>query len=685
MKPIEIIESIRLPILSSTLLKIIKLEKSDSISLNSEMKEIIELDPCLAANILSISNSPIYGFSQKVQTISHAMNLLGIRKIRNIAFRFSIYDFLKNVRFSKKHQDVINLILKKPLLLSATSQIVANKLNHLNPEEICLSGLLSDIGQLIFFIYSPETYSEIYSIKDSQLISNEKELFGFNHVDMGIEFSLQYNLPSFIKEAITLHSQFHREGEQGYIISISNKITELILSPNQEEKEDSFKGLEEPMKSGKILPTSELINIIKSTPNFISTFSSDFPDAIKDIEAAINSSSVFIESYLNKKMDKEIKKKEFLINELILADKDLELIRNHLVELQKSKVTEEILPITLHKLKNSLTPILGYSQLLLPKITDSSTFDKIKKIEANAMALEYRLNNFSDYFRKPKKPALLPENLNSIISNLNPNFKALLKNTSIKIKQNLDSRIPNDLLNRGQIELLITNILDNSTTAIKLKKEVDGVITISTEYREDSYRLCIMDNGIGMSEEIIQNIWELFFSAFPKKTGIGLSICETIANNHDATIEAHSSEGEYSEFQITFKPKPVKEKHPQEIKILRGNILLVCNDDYLMELYKEILNLVGKFNITTTSGKAALNLINKNLNLVVLDSSIPDLNETETHKLLQDMNLFNKTIIMIERPYLKKDSLLLNNKKIIHMEKPFELMKFKRMVLDKLF
>lgn len=234
-----------------------------------------------------------------------------------------------------------------------------------------------------------------------------------------------------------------------------------------------------------------------------------------------------------------------------------------IVELQKLELLIEILPEVFHKLKNILTPILGYSQILKNKIGDGHLQNKFDKIEENANKLSDYLDILKNYYIYDKC-LKQRENINKIINNLKPFFIGLKKTHNIQVKFNLDPKIPDDLLSFGQIENLIINITDNSiqaiaekNTDIKNKNNLpeEGEIEIITLLEEDYYKLIIRDNGIGISEETINKIWTPFYSSFPKRTGIGLLLCERVIFNHDAEVKVRSREGYETEFEIKFQNK----------------------------------------------------------------------------------------------------------------------------------
>jgi signal transduction histidine kinase len=215
------------------------------------------------------------------------------------------------------------------------------------------------------------------------------------------------------------------------------------------------------------------------------------------------------------------------------------------------------LPVIFHKLKNKLTPILGYAQILIRKIEDDDIVQRLKKIETNANDLTEKLDQLKDYF-KTEAPPKEKANLNNIINQLQDYFLSIQKLEKIKIELKLDNNLPDDFLIPGQIEALITNIFNNAVSAIKEKNISDGCIRICTKLDEKSYHLIIRDNGIGITNEEIADIWVAFYSKFPEKVGLGLTVCEKILSNHGATCRVQSQTGKFSEFNITFWLKPTE-------------------------------------------------------------------------------------------------------------------------------
>ena len=866
MDPKKILQSIKLPPLPGSVHKIIELDKRKSGSLLTDIKNIFEKDSLLSAYILKVANSPFYGFSIEVRTISHAIGLLGVGRILSIAFTYSMIDFFKKVEFPPEFDKTFNLILKKSFLISAVSAILAKKSEYINSDEWYVSGLMADIGQMILFLYSPKNYCKIYSTIDKNLIPGEEKKFKTDHIEVGIAFCSQWNFPAFFNTAIKNHFELSSDNEHSKICFISNKMAELLLTEKEEDKKTIFMELESHMKKRLRMGLPQVEEIIKTLPLMMEVYINDFPEVQNDLNEIVEIGSSFIMRSVKKEVDlavlakeltdsqsklakekiflshmldlsyffssltspqkiisslfkyfekvvveftieflykipegdeflfmtgeekgegrpisihdfdslvkarisnevirleademkklnkdpgicclafpisyyhnffgfllmnvdkekylifdleifyvqilanmiafsfqnyhtlqslkKEINKKELIYKELLKSDKQLVRSRETWLQLQKSEITGDLLPVIFHKLKNKLTPILGYSQVLLTKVKDAGIHQRIEKIEKNANELTDQLNLLRDYFKSDLQ-LKERENINNIINRLKPYFSEIETNEKIKIDLDLDYSIPSDTLISGQIECLVTNIVENAVQAIKKKEECEGIITIKSkdESSQGSYTLTIRDNGIGIKKKDIHLIWAPFYSGFRNSPGLGLAICERIISTHEGLHHVESREGEYTEFKFTFKRKPGMEEKTGEpvrrfTKPAHGEILIVHDEDYVADLMREILMNEGDFTITTfTKGVEAVQLMDSRFRLIIADIRMPDINGMDILDSLKSKKIETKMIMLTTDPLSPEEAAFLKMNKIDYLKKPFQLMEFKKIVLEKL-
>ena len=859
-----ILNEVKLPTLSKTLNEIIELEKSNPISIFNDMIKVIEKDPLLSVHIMKIANSPLLGFSKNVRSISHAVSLLGITQIRNIAFSFSIFDFIKKINFENEYAKVFKIILKHSSMMSSLAGIFAKNIKGANFDELYIAGMISNIGQIVFFLYSPEKYSRIFSESNGVLKAEEKE-FGTNFIEMGVAFCKKESLPFFLESAIRNQFELEEKTEINKIIFITRGLTEFLLTKDEKLKKDLFNSLEKNVKKTLNLSMDDINNTIKDLPLMMDSFMTDFPEVQSELNKVINTSSEIIIDLMEKKLglvlqskeqakreSKISKEKKFITNMLnlskefsvlLLPDKlikiflnyfkahleeyeikvlycgqknenyvyycdnenlkgkyvkigsskllsesmkknepliaskndikvlNLESDLNHIVFpisyhknnfgflvlgidnslmknvdyvrsylniisniiansfqnyfsfvnikletqkkekianeliknderlikyeanetiLSKSNVLEEILPVIFHKLKNKLTPILGYSQLLASISEDTKIVDKLKRIERNASELTNILDSMSSDINAIELVKKL-ENINDLMLKMKPYFLKIENELNITIDLELDPSIEEILLSRGQIINLIMNLVQNSVDALKNKVVDLKKIEIKTQMDGNSLLLKIKDNGIGIDDESLMKIWAPFYSTNEINAGIGLTACERVLSNHNAKFEFRSKIGEYTEFKAEFplsaeNNEAIEKKRSQRHKFSNLNILIVDDEESLVTLMKEILQLDTDLIIATvTNGNDAINLINeKDFILIISDIQMPGINGMDIFEHLKGKGIEDRLLMVTGNPYISNIASFLKENKIQYLKKPFELMEFRRLVNEKI-
>jgi signal transduction histidine kinase len=220
-------------------------------------------------------------------------------------------------------------------------------------------------------------------------------------------------------------------------------------------------------------------------------------------------------------------------------------------ESNRNKVLVEVLPVIFHKLKNKLTPILGYTQILLSRASDEFTRDRLGRIEKNGIELTEALNTLKEYFRS-EPTSRQPGNMNRMIEGLAAQWQNFSRAAGARIVLELDPGIPDLPLAPGQLNILLLSMVDNAVNALKTKPGSGREIRLATRAEGSSLKLVISDNGSGINEDELASIWLPFYSTFPDHAGLGLVICEKIIANHDATCAVFSSRGEFSRFEINF-------------------------------------------------------------------------------------------------------------------------------------
>jgi HD-like signal output (HDOD) protein len=173
----------------------------------AKIGQIISQDPALTAHLLKIANSPLYGFTSKIDTISRAVMVIGTRGLRDLALAASAVDV-----FSKIPGTMISMasFWRHCIFTGVIARILAAKCSVLHCERLFVTGLLHDIGQLIIFYKLPEMAREaLYRSRSTGQAQHEAErdVMGFDHALVGGAVLHLWNLPDGISEAVTYHHE----------------------------------------------------------------------------------------------------------------------------------------------------------------------------------------------------------------------------------------------------------------------------------------------------------------------------------------------------------------------------------------------------------------------------------------------------------------------------------------------
>jgi PAS domain S-box-containing protein len=199
-----------------------------------------------------------------------------------------------------------------------------------------------------------------------------------------------------------------------------------------------------------------------------------------------------------------------------------------------------------HEIRNPMTTVRGFLQLLQSKDKDSSYAPHYSLMieeldQANAIITEFLS------LAKNKPSNLEKHNLNTLIQKIRP----LIQSDSIKSKRTVHFHlgdIPYLLINEKEIRQLILNLVRNGLEATNQ----GGNVTISTYTQNNEVILAVQDDGCGIKPEELDKIGTPFFTTKDDGTGLGLAVCYNIANRHNADIEIDTS-SYGTTFSVRFK------------------------------------------------------------------------------------------------------------------------------------
>ncbi|WP_307472218.1 PAS domain-containing sensor histidine kinase [Paenibacillus harenae] len=224
-----------------------------------------------------------------------------------------------------------------------------------------------------------------------------------------------------------------------------------------------------------------------------------------------------------------------------------------LVRSEKLSVIGQLAAGVAHEIRNPLTALKGFTQLLQSKYNDHSHYFDIMAGEID------RINLIVNEFMTLAKPHFSQFNsgyiepiLQSVLSILET--QAILLNVEIKVK--LEPELPAVFCNENQLKQVFLNVIKNAIEAMPS----GGVVDITAVLVTDSeIGIRIKDEGQGIPEELIAKIGEPFVTTKEKGTGLGLMISTRIIEAHNGTLHLFSKQNEGTTIEIRLPAQDLRQ------------------------------------------------------------------------------------------------------------------------------
>jgi HD-like signal output (HDOD) protein len=195
----------QLPPFSPILNRLIASLASEDVSF-AKIADLIEKDTVLAGNILKLVNSALFGLAGTVNSIRHAVSLLGINKLRNAALSMSVARMWNQVK-TPAGWSTANFN-QHSVGVAILSDLLAQRLNVSYAEGAFAAGLFHDLGLLLVAIGMHDEYKQMTLLcQQSRKWDPEFEMqvLGMTHAELSADALGQWNLPEQIQTAVRYH------------------------------------------------------------------------------------------------------------------------------------------------------------------------------------------------------------------------------------------------------------------------------------------------------------------------------------------------------------------------------------------------------------------------------------------------------------------------------------------------
>ncbi len=315
-----------------------------------------------------------------------------------------------------------------------------------------------------------------------------------------------------------------------------------------------------------------------------------------------------------------------------------------------------------HDFNNILTSILGYAELLKDALSENKELFRYSEI------IEKSANRGADLAKKilsvtkKEHAEFRPVNINTIILET----VEILRKTippEIEIVLRLKENLPNIRADYSQMNQVMMNLAINARDAMpqggKLFISTDIVGSengaangIGPQKGVNFIKITVEDTGSGIPLELQSKVFDPFFTTKEpdKGTGLGLYIVHSIITNHGGYINLYSEPDRGTRFNIYLPvyTEEIKETDLEETpdEKITGTVLVIDDEPYVCDLYKDILGKAGFKVFTATDPHEGVRLFKENeIDAVILDMIMPGLSGREVFQVLKQLKEDAKIIL----------------------------------------
>jgi len=172
-----------------------------------DIAKAVSQDPSFTVRLLRVANSPLYGLSSTVDTVTKAVAIIGTSQIRNLALSTSVAS-----AFEGLPNDLVSMenFWRHSLYCALAARILAKLARKCDVEAVFTAGLLHDIGALVIFNRLSAQAREVLllvldNVDELPVYEAEWQIMGFDHAQVGGELAHQWHLPLLLEECIAYH------------------------------------------------------------------------------------------------------------------------------------------------------------------------------------------------------------------------------------------------------------------------------------------------------------------------------------------------------------------------------------------------------------------------------------------------------------------------------------------------
>lgn len=193
-----------LPVVVNKIIKTIGDERSST----GDLSDIISKDQSILSVVLRLVNSAFYGYSREITSVHQATVILGFNILKSIALGASIFKTMP--KGAGRHKFDRNALWVHSMGVATTARIMAEEVGFKDTEEAFVSGLLHDVGRVIFDSAFPEEFGILCEKVEKEgvtMIEAERDVMDMTHAEAGKILLVKWQLPPGVSTGAGFHHE----------------------------------------------------------------------------------------------------------------------------------------------------------------------------------------------------------------------------------------------------------------------------------------------------------------------------------------------------------------------------------------------------------------------------------------------------------------------------------------------
>ncbi len=199
-----------------------------------------------------------------------------------------------------------------------------------------------------------------------------------------------------------------------------------------------------------------------------------------------------------------------------------------------------------HEIRNPLTSIKGFIQLMARRTDKPVTPEHVKIILAEIGRIDSLISEFQMLARPLKEPVFKKINICNLLECVSLLMEGQRHNKNISLQLEVPSPNCHVFGDISQLKQVFINLLKNAIEAAP----INGNVVVTVSEQQDKVLIAVEDNGTGIPTEVIEKLGTPFFTTKENGTGLGLSVCYSIVHNHSGQILVSSQPGKKTVFTV---------------------------------------------------------------------------------------------------------------------------------------